>query len=228
MHVAVQEPADVFVNRRNFVLAKDAEDNSRVGHARDLDVVKVVIDSEPLFKCKYQRVDTRAARVNQRAVDVKKQQALCSRCCPERSRGIPVNHSRPCHEIRGTQSVGACIISTAIILPRKTTSTIPRPIRIPVRTESFPCSWRRRGDALLKWGNSAPASAKLALISSGFGNGFEPPTSDDSYLASAAPNRIRSSNRSTVSVTGLPFTRVALAESTPFNRYVSPSSSNCA
>ena len=43
------------------MLVKDAEDNSRVGHARDLDVVEIVIDSEPLFKCKYQRVDARAA-----------------------------------------------------------------------------------------------------------------------------------------------------------------------
>ena len=74
------------------MLVKDAEDNSRVGHARDLDVVQIVIDSEPLFKCKYQRVDARAAGMDQRAVDVEKQQALCSRCCPERSRGIPVNH----------------------------------------------------------------------------------------------------------------------------------------
>ncbi len=65
------------------MLVKNAEDNSRVGHARDLDIVQIVIDSEPLFKCKYQRVDARAARMDQRAVDVEKQQALCSRCCPE-------------------------------------------------------------------------------------------------------------------------------------------------
>ena len=58
------------------MLVKDAEDNSRVSHTRDLDVVQIVIDSEPLFKCKYQRVDSRAARVDQRAVNVKKQQAL--------------------------------------------------------------------------------------------------------------------------------------------------------
>ena len=75
------------------MLVKDAEDNSRVGHARDLDVVEIVIDSEPLFKCKYQRVDARAARMDQRAVDVEKQQALCSRCCPERSRANP---GEPC------------------------------------------------------------------------------------------------------------------------------------
>ena len=43
------------------MLVKDAEDNSRVGHARDLDVMQIIIDSEPLFKCKYQRVDARAA-----------------------------------------------------------------------------------------------------------------------------------------------------------------------
>jgi hypothetical protein len=43
------------------MLTKDAEDNSRVGHARDLDIVEIVIDSEPFFECEYQRVDARAA-----------------------------------------------------------------------------------------------------------------------------------------------------------------------
>jgi len=42
--------------------------------------VQIVIDSEPLFKCKYQRVDARAARMDQRAVDVEKQQALLCFC----------------------------------------------------------------------------------------------------------------------------------------------------
>src|ERR1700675_628310 len=69
MHVAVQEPAHVFVSCRNFMLVKDAEDNSRVGHARDLDVVQIVIDSEPLFKCKYQRVDARGGWMDQSVVD---------------------------------------------------------------------------------------------------------------------------------------------------------------
>ena len=63
------------------MLVKDAEDNSRVGHARDLDVVEIVIDSEPLFKCKYQRVDARAARVDQRAVDVEKKKSLWLLSC---------------------------------------------------------------------------------------------------------------------------------------------------
>ena len=76
MHVAVEESAYVFVNHRNFMLVQNTQHDARVGHARDLDVAQIVIDSEPLFKCKFQRVDARAARVDQRAVDVEKQQAL--------------------------------------------------------------------------------------------------------------------------------------------------------
>ena len=80
MHVAVQEPAHVFVNRRDFILVKDAEDNSRVGHARDLDVVQIVINAEAFFESRLERVDARAARMDQRAVDVEKQQALLCFC----------------------------------------------------------------------------------------------------------------------------------------------------
>src|SRR5438874_11699059 len=43
-----------------------------------------------------------------------------------------------------------------------------------------------------------------------------------------APNRIRSSKRSNVSVTGIPLTCVPLVESRSFNRYVSPANCNCA
>src|SRR4051812_39791168 len=68
MHVAVKEPAHVLVSCGNFIFAENAQDNSRVGHARDLDVLQIIIDSEPLFKCKYQCVDSRTARMDQRAV----------------------------------------------------------------------------------------------------------------------------------------------------------------
>src|SRR6185437_5383956 len=168
MHVAVQKRAHVFISRGNFMLVKDTEHNSRVGHARDLDIVQIIINAEAFFESRFERVDAGAARMDQRAVDVEKQQAPCS-CCRAKPfafaqdrlrRGIPVNHARFCHEIRAPQSGGACIIKTAMRLPRKTTSTIPRPIRIPLRTGSSLCSWRRRKDAPLKWDNSAPASAK--------------------------------------------------------------------
>ena len=76
MQVAVQERAHVFVSGGDVMFLEDAEHNSRVGHARDLDIMEIVIDSEPLSECKYQRVDARAAGVDQRAVDVEKQQPL--------------------------------------------------------------------------------------------------------------------------------------------------------
>ena len=92
MHVAVQERADVFVSRRNVVLFQNAQNDSRIGHARDLDVVQIVINPETLFESRLERVYARAAGMNQRAVDVEKQQSLCSRCGPERSRGSPWNN----------------------------------------------------------------------------------------------------------------------------------------
>ena len=58
------------------MLVKDAEDNSRVGHAGNLDIVQVIIDSEPFFECNHQRVDTRAARMDQGAVYVEEQKAF--------------------------------------------------------------------------------------------------------------------------------------------------------
>src|SRR5215813_4818863 len=88
MNVTVQKRTHIFVSRRNFVLVQDAEDNSRVGHARDLDIVQIIVDSEPLLKCSYQRVDSRAARVDQRAVDVEKQQAFLIFCHVKRSPDI--------------------------------------------------------------------------------------------------------------------------------------------
>ena len=62
------------------MLVKDAEDNSRVGHARNLDVVEIVIDSEPLLECKNQRVDACAARVDQRSIDVEEEKSLWRGC----------------------------------------------------------------------------------------------------------------------------------------------------
>jgi hypothetical protein len=62
------------------MLVKDADDNSRVGHARNLDIVQIIFDSESLFKSKYQRVDTGASRVDQGAVDIEKEQAFLRFC----------------------------------------------------------------------------------------------------------------------------------------------------
>ena len=69
------------------MLVQDTQDDARIGHPRDLDIVQIIIDSEPLFKSKYQRVDTRAARMDQRAVDVEKQQALVRAVVPSEVEG---------------------------------------------------------------------------------------------------------------------------------------------
>src|SRR5215469_1458881 len=76
MHVTVQKRTYVFVSFRNLVLGQDTEDNSRISHARDLDVVQIVIDSESLLKRNYKRMNTRAPRVDERAIDIKKQETF--------------------------------------------------------------------------------------------------------------------------------------------------------
>src|SRR5215813_4933680 len=123
---------------------------------------------------------TRAARMDQGSVDIEKQKALCLDCHPERGpalsdsrmdRGVPLYHARVCHEIAQTQRLGPCIIRTAIMLPRNTSRRIAKPIKIPLRTGSLCCLWRRNGETLVNSAGTALNSAGLALISSSRGSG---------------------------------------------------------
>src|SRR5436309_1884793 len=72
MHIAIQEGAHVFVRRGNFVLVQYAGDDARVGHAGDFDVVQIVSNTETFFESRFKRMHTRAARMNQRSIDIKK------------------------------------------------------------------------------------------------------------------------------------------------------------
>ena len=58
------------------MFVKDAQDDARIRHTCDLDIVQIIINTEAFFECAYERVDTRAAGVDQRAVDVEKQKAF--------------------------------------------------------------------------------------------------------------------------------------------------------
>ena len=78
MDVAIQKRAYVFVGRRDFMLVQDTDDNARIGHACDLDVVQIVSDTEALFKGRFERLNTGASRMDQRPVDVEKQEASCN------------------------------------------------------------------------------------------------------------------------------------------------------
>jgi hypothetical protein len=78
VHVAVQEGAYIFVRRGNFIFVQYAYDNARIGHSGDLDVVEIVIDTETFFESRFERMHTRAARVDQRPIDIEKQKALCN------------------------------------------------------------------------------------------------------------------------------------------------------
>ena len=52
------------------MLVKDAQDDARIRHTRDLDIFQIIINTEAFFECAYERVETRAPGVDQRAVDV--------------------------------------------------------------------------------------------------------------------------------------------------------------
>ena len=80
MHVAVQQCADVFVTGWNVVLFQNAQNDSRIGHARDFNVVQIIIDPEALFESQLERLHTRSARMNQRAVNVEKEKPFLRLC----------------------------------------------------------------------------------------------------------------------------------------------------
>src|SRR5206468_12831556 len=56
----------------------DTDDNARIRHACDLDVVQIVSDTEALFKGGFERLNTRASRMDQRPVEVEKHEASCN------------------------------------------------------------------------------------------------------------------------------------------------------
>ena len=72
MHVAIEKGAHVFVRRRNFMLVQYADDDARVGHAGDFDIAQIVSDTETFFESRFKRMHTRAARVDQRSIDIEK------------------------------------------------------------------------------------------------------------------------------------------------------------
>ena len=60
------------------MLVEDAQDDARIRHTCDLDIFQIIINTEAFFERAYERLDTRATGVDQRAVDVEKQKAfLC-------------------------------------------------------------------------------------------------------------------------------------------------------
>ena len=50
MHVAIQERANVFVRCGNLMLVQDANDNARIGHTGDFNVVQIIRDSKALLE----------------------------------------------------------------------------------------------------------------------------------------------------------------------------------
>src|SRR5437773_12493313 len=76
MHVAIEERAHVLVGRRNFMLVQDADNNSGIRHASNLDDVQIIIDTETLFEGAFESSNARATRLDQCAVDIKQAKAL--------------------------------------------------------------------------------------------------------------------------------------------------------
>ena len=59
------------------MFAQDGNNNSGIRHARNLDVMQIIIDTETLFEGAFEGSNARATRMDQCAVDIKKEEALC-------------------------------------------------------------------------------------------------------------------------------------------------------
>jgi len=59
------------------MLVQDADNNSGIRHASNLDVVQIITDTETLFEGAFECSNARATRMDQCAVDIKKEEALC-------------------------------------------------------------------------------------------------------------------------------------------------------
>src|SRR5215217_7223342 len=88
MHVTIQKRADVFTRRRNLMLVENTDDNARIRHPRDFDAGEIIINAKALFKCVLQCFDSRASRMDQRAINIEEQKPLSCLCHLERSRDI--------------------------------------------------------------------------------------------------------------------------------------------
>src|SRR5215217_7819282 len=88
MHVTIQKRADVFTRRRNLMLVENTDDNTRIRHPRDFDAGEIIINAEALFKCMLQCFDSRASRMDQRAINIEEQKPLSCLCHLERSGDI--------------------------------------------------------------------------------------------------------------------------------------------
>ena len=54
------------------MLVQYADNDAGIGHPGDFDVVQIVIDTETFFESRFKRMQTRAAGVDQRPIDIEK------------------------------------------------------------------------------------------------------------------------------------------------------------
>jgi len=59
------------------MFVQDADNNSGIRHASNLDIVQIIIDTETLFEGAFECSNARATRMDQCTVDIKKEEALC-------------------------------------------------------------------------------------------------------------------------------------------------------
>jgi hypothetical protein len=62
------------------MLVQDANDNARIGHTGDFNVVQIIRDSKAFLEGGLERLNARAPRMDQCAVDVEKQQSFLHSC----------------------------------------------------------------------------------------------------------------------------------------------------
>ena len=80
MHVAVEKRADIFIRRGNIMLLQYADDDTRIGHPGDFNAAQVVGNFEALPERGFERLQAGPARMDQRAINVEKEEPLLRFC----------------------------------------------------------------------------------------------------------------------------------------------------
>ena len=55
---------------------QDADNDPRIGHTRDFDIVKIINDAEALCEGRFERMHAGATRMDKRSIDVEQEEAL--------------------------------------------------------------------------------------------------------------------------------------------------------
>jgi hypothetical protein len=82
------------------MLVQDVEHDPRIGHTCDLNAAQIIINAEPLLEGALQCFDARSSRMNQRSVDIEKQEALLCLCHGEKNEEVRMTNDEGMTKIK--------------------------------------------------------------------------------------------------------------------------------